>query len=293
MHKLFLALPAIVLFAAASLSAVGQPSPAPAKPGAEYIITVIPYYGPEKIWAKFSPFVDYLKRATGLPWELKLYHNHEAVLDGLCRGEVAFALLGPVPLGRALDRCNAGITVVALGRDGKPFYRSVIVTGDTAVRSLADLQGKRLALFKGSTAAHIIPLKMLRDSGIAEAGLEPVFYESQDRIMNALLARDASGAGVKETLYLKFKGEQLRALKTSGPLPGFAVAAAPGTRPAAVKRLADALTALDPRTNPRDRQLMQDWDDEIRNGFILPPAEFRGSVLNILSVYREIMHEDR
>jgi hypothetical protein len=59
------------------------------------------------------------------------------------------------------------------------------------------------------------------------------------------------------------------------------------------KGLAAALTALDPRGTAQDRQLMQEWDDEVKNGFILPPAGYRSSVLGILSVYREITHDVR
>ena len=258
-----------------------------------YTITVIPYYSPEKIWVKFSPFVEYLKRDTGLPWELKLYHNHESLLAGLCGGEVSFALLGPVPMGRAVERCNARIAAVALGKDGDPFYRSVILTSDPSVRSLERLRGKRFGLFRGSTAAHIFPLKMLEVAGVMANDIVPVFFESQERIMNALLEREVAGAGVKENLYLKFKEDRLRILKTSDKLPGFALAVSPAADATAAKALVGSLLPLNPRKSPKHRHLMQDWDDEIKNGFIPPPPDFGASVKNALSVYNEIIHEDR
>src|SRR5512137_2206836 len=101
---------AAAFLAVAALAAAERPASPPAKQASEYTLTIIPYYSPEKIWIKFSPLIEHLKRTTGLPWELKLYHNHEALLEGLCRGDVSFALLGPVPLGRAIDQCNVGIT---------------------------------------------------------------------------------------------------------------------------------------------------------------------------------------
>jgi ABC-type phosphate/phosphonate transport system substrate-binding protein len=263
------------------------------RPTSPYTITVIPYYSPEKIWTKFSPFVEYLRKATGQPWELKLYHNHAAVLDGLCGSEVGFALLGPVPMGRALDRCGAGIVAVALNKDGTPYYRSVLVTADPSVDTPAALRGKRFGLFKGSTAAHIVPLKMLRSAGLLETDIVPVWLESQDRIMNAVLSREVSGAGVKDTLYQRFQDGQLRALQTSDRLPMFAIAAAPNTGPAVRRQLEQALLRLDPRKNAVDGKLMQDWDDEIRQGFIAPPPDFRPSVLRLLSVYAEISHDAR
>jgi ABC-type phosphate/phosphonate transport system substrate-binding protein len=286
---------AVILGLIAHLPAGAAEKPAASQPKSvpDYTITVIPYYSPEKIWTKFSPFIEHLRKETGLPWELKLYPTHEALLDGLCKGDVSFALLGPVPLGRVIDRCNAGIAAVALGKDGTPFYRSVILTTDPAVQGLADLKGKKFGLFKGSTAAHIFPLKMLHDAGVADPEIVPAFYDSQDHIMNALLQHAISGAGVKDILYQKFKTEPLRVLKTSEPLPGFAFAVAPNLSEAVRRRFVDALIRLDPLKDPRDRRLTKDWDDEIKNGFILPQPTFRADVLNVMSVTREILHEDR
>jgi ABC-type phosphate/phosphonate transport system substrate-binding protein len=191
-----------------------------------------------------------------------------------------------------MDRCNAGIVAVAVGKDGKPFYRSVVLTADPSVRRLPDLKGKKFGLFKGSTASHILPLKMLHSAGLQDADIIPVYYDSQDHILNALLDRSIAGAGVKESLYQKFRNEALRVLRTSEPLPGFALATSPSARPAATKALQDAILRLDPLKQPQDRQLMQEWDDEIKNGFVRPPSAFRADVMNVLSVYREILHED-
>jgi len=284
----------VALLLPLTAAAAGTPgTPASGKKANEYAITVIPYYSPEKLWTRFAPFVDHLKKETGLPWELKLYHDHETLLNGLCSGEVSLALLGPVPLGRAMKRCGVDIVAVPVGKDGKPVYRSIIITSDPAVTTLGGLRQKRFALFKGSTAAHVVPLKMLRDAGLTEGDIVPVLLESQDHIINALLSRDVAAAGVKEALYRKFEGDPLRVLKTSDPLPNFAFAAAPGLNDRTRKRFADALLKLRPQTYPKDRELVQDWDDEIKNGFIIPPADFRAAVLNMLAAYEEIMHADK
>lgn len=283
--------PALVVCAVLSVPAAAG-IPLPKEP--EYTVTVIPYYAPEKIWARFAPFVEYLKEATGLPWELKLYHNHASLLDGLCGRDVSFALLDPVPLGRVIDRCDAGIVAVARGRDGAPFYHSVVLTSDPQVLSLEGLKGgKRFGFFKGSTAAHIFPFKMLRDSGVVPADVEPVFYVSQDRIVNALLKKEISAAGVKDALYRKFENEPLRVLATSEPLPGFAFASAPGVSEKTRHAFSEALLALEPDGNARDRKRMAGWDDEIKRGFIAVPAGYRASVLNVFSVYQEIAGADR
>lgn len=286
----------ITVLLAAALASPALPADAPTKHAGtpnEYTITVIPYYSPEKLWARFAPFVDYLKQTTGQPWELKLYHNHEAVLTALCGGDVSLALLGPVPLGRVMESCNAGIVAVALGKDGKPFYHSVLLTADPAVTSLAALRGKRFGLFKGSTAAHIFPLKMLSQAGIGEKDIQEVFYESQDHLLEALMSREISGAGVKESLYRKFAKEQLRVLKTSELLPGFAVAAGPKVAEAVKKRFAKAVTSLRPLADKDDQARTNNWDDEIKFGLIPPPEGFQASIQRVRTVTSEFLHADR
>ena len=262
-------------------------------PQARYTVAIIPFYSPEKIWLLYAPLIDYLKKTTKQPWELKLYPNHDSLIEDLCSGQIAVALLGPVPLGRANRKCGAEPLIVALGRDGKPTYRSVIVTSDATVTALGGVRGKKFGFFKGSTAAHIVPAKLLKDAGLGGEAVQPVFFESQDRIMTALLTGEISAAGVKETLYRKFEREPLRVLTISGPLPNFAFSALPSLSSRLRDAFAQALLQLKPHANTRDADMMKGWDDEIRNGFMLPAQDFLPSVLNVLGTYREIMHEDQ
>jgi ABC-type phosphate/phosphonate transport system substrate-binding protein len=257
-----------------------------------YTITIIPYYSPEKLWAKFSPLVDYLRKTTGKPWELKLYPNHDSTVDAVCSGEVSLALLGPVPLARSIEKCGAQTLAVAIGTDGTLFYHSVIVTTDPSISTLTQLRGKQIGLFKGSTAAHILPLKMLSAAGLKKGDVRPVFFEGQDRIMNALLTGEVPAAGMKDVLYKRFPDARLRVLKTSEPLPNFAVASTPKISSQTKELFLKALLRLRPQKNEADRKMMQEWDDEIKNGFISPPASYVPSVMGLFSVYREIMSEN-
>jgi phosphonate transport system substrate-binding protein len=265
----------------------------PAAAPATRKLAVIPFYTPERMWQLYAPVVDYIRRETGEPWELKLYPNHEATLEGVCRGEADVALLGPVPLGRANRRCGILPFLVPLGKEGRPTYHSMLLSSDPAVTAVAGLRGKKVGLFKGSTAAHIIPLKMLSDAGLGPGTFEPVFYESQDRIMTALLSHEVAGAGVKEALYHRFASEPVRLLMTSEELPNFAFAALPSHPPAQRKRLVAALLKLQPRDNAADAAFVKGWDDEIKNGFVVPGPDFLPAVLQVHDVYETVMHESR
>ncbi len=258
-----------------------------------YTIAVIPFYSPEKIWLLYTPFIQHLRTATGLPWELTLYPDHNSLIEDLCSDKIGIALLGPVPLGRANQKCGIKPFLAALSRDGKPSYHSIIITGDPTVTTLGKVRGKKVGFFKGSTAAHIVPMKMLKDTGLAAEAFQPVYFESQDRIMTALLTNEVSAAGVKETLYRKFKNEPLRVLMTSDALPNFSFCASPVLPTANRERFVTELIKLKPLSNEKDAELTKAWDDEIKNGFILPTEEFLASVLKLNIVYQEIMHEVR
>lgn len=285
----------LFLFTLATLSYIVPSATAGDKPGTNpvrYTFAVIPFYTPEKIWALYSPFIDYLNKSTGDPWELKLYHNHDELIDAICNGKVSAALLGPVPLGRANRKCGVKPVLAALGNDGKPSYHAVILTNTPSVKKIKDLKGKKIGFFKGSTAAHIIPAKMLKDSGVGMPTIQPIFLESQDRIMSALLSGEIAAAGVKETLAKRFNKGTLDILAVSGPLPNFAVCATPTLPSSTQQHLLSALTRLKPLSNSKDAETMKAWDDEIKNGFTMPNNNFLPSVMKLFELFKEIQNEN-
>lgn len=257
-----------------------------------YTFAVIPFYSPEKIWALYTPFIDYLNKNTGQSWELKLYHNHNELIDELCNGRVSAALMGPVPLGRANNKCGATPLLAALGDDGTPSYHSVILTNTTSVTTLRKLKGKKIGFFKGSTAAHIVPAKILKDSGISMSAIQPIFLESQDRIMSALLSGEVAAAGVKETLAKRFSQQKLRVLAISAPLPNFALCASPSLPAAVRQQMISALTRLKPLADKKDAEAMKGWDDEINNGFMVPGKNFLPSVMKVFEIFKELQNEN-
>ena len=256
-------------------------------------LAVIPFYSPEKMWQLYTPFIEYLRCETGEPWELKLYPNHDALIAGVCAGDVDVTLLGPVPLGRVNRACGALPFVVARGKDGKPSYHSMLLSTDPSVTTVAGLRGKKIGFFRGSTAAHIIPMKMLRDAGLGPDSFEPVFFESQDRIMTALLSREVAGAGVKEALYRRFEKEPVRLLQASEPLPNFAFAALPSQPAALRERLIAALLKVPPLEGAANAAVVKGWDDEMKNGFMTTAPDFLPAVLKVHDIYETVMHESR
>lgn len=250
-------------------------------------IGILPFYQSDKIWLFYKPFIEYLNKTTDMSWELKLYHNYDAIIDGICSNEISIAYLGPIPFGLAYEKCKAKPLLVVLGNDERPFYRSVIFTSDPKIRSIKDLKGKKVALGdKKSTAAYIVPLQMLEDEGINLDMIEPLLFNTHDRVIKAVLNNEASGGAVKESAFENFRSLNLKKIKESMPLPHFAFCAYPGIDPVIEKSFIKALT-LKPLKNKTDMEITKDWDPELRHGFTLPPQNYIQEVERLLRLYKK------
>jgi len=247
-------------------------------------IGILPYYAPDKIWHFYEPFIDYLNKTTGIPWELKLYHNYDAIIDGICSSEVSIAYLGPNPFGLAYKKCKTKPLLVILGDDGKPFYRSIIFTNNHKIDSLKELKGKSFAFGdRDSTSSNIVPRKMLEDEGITMNMIKPVFLKSHEKIINAVAKNEAVAGATKVSVFEKFKGLKFKALKVSEPLPHHSFCATSNINPDIEKKFVNALLKLKPMHDSSDKNIVKNWDPELRYGFTLPPKDY---IQNILKLHR-------
>jgi ABC-type phosphate/phosphonate transport system substrate-binding protein len=112
-------------------------------------------------------------------------------------------------------------------------------------------------------------------------------------MMTALLDGSIAGAGFKEALFRRFEKDGLHLLRTSDPVPNFAFAALPSQPPAFRERLVAALMKLHPRENAADAATVKAWDDEVKNGFMLPGPDFLPAVRRLHQLSRALAHEDR
>lgn len=275
----------LLIFLATSAVAAPDATPAQNPRKAAFTFAVIPFYSPDKIWNLYTPFVDYLKKVTGHPWELKLYNDHAKFIEDLCNGSISLALTGPVPLGRANSSCGVKPLLVALGGDGTPYYHSMLLTTSPSVTSLKELKGKIVAYFEGSTAAHIVPFRMLKEAGVEIETVKTIAMGSQDNIMSALLAGDVDAAGVKESLYRKISSPAVRLLATSPPLPGHSLCAGLSLPAPVANTIIDSLLKLKPQADKRHSEVVSMWDDEIINGFAVPDVKFMPAVRNLKKMY--------
>ncbi len=99
------------------------------------------------------------------------------LLEGLNVGSIDFGTVGEAPPIFA-QAAGANIVYVA-NQPPSPISEAIVVSKDSALKSLADLKGKKVALNKGSNV-HYLLVKALETAGIKYSEIQPVFLPPAD-----------------------------------------------------------------------------------------------------------------
>jgi phosphonate transport system substrate-binding protein len=249
-------------------------------------IGILPYYGSTRILNYYKPFIKYLNSKTAIRWELRLFANYEEVIKALCNDEIAIAYLGPVPFGIAHEKCKAEPLIIVLGEDERPFYKSVIFTSNPDIKSIKDLKGKSIAFGnKKSTGSYVIPRKILEENGISMKDIKPLFLKDHEKIIKAVLNNEAVAGATKESNFKIHGLFNLQIIEYSTPIPNH-VFCYKKINPKVERAFKKALLKLKPLKNKSDKNIVKNWDPELRYGFSIPPENYKKEVLELLNIYR-------
>lgn len=99
------------------------------------------------------------------------------LLEGLNVGAIDFGYVGEAP---PIFAQAAGANFVYVGyEEASPSAEAIVVPKGSAIHSVADLKGKRIALNKGSNV-HFLLVKLLEKHGLSYADVQPVFLPPAD-----------------------------------------------------------------------------------------------------------------
>ena len=99
------------------------------------------------------------------------------LLEGLNVGAIDVGFVGEAP---PIFAQAAGAKFVYVGNDpAAPLAEAVVVPKDSALRTVADLKGKRIALNKGSNV-HYLLVRLLEKNGLKYSDVTPVFLPPAD-----------------------------------------------------------------------------------------------------------------
>jgi sulfonate transport system substrate-binding protein len=128
------------------------------------------------------------------------------LLEGLNVGSIDFGTVGEAP---PIFAQAAGASLVYVGNEPpSPGSEAIVVPRTSALRTLADLKGKKIALNKGSNV-HYLLVKALEKAGIAYGEIQPVYLPPADA--RAAFERGAVDAWVIWDPFLAAAEKQLGA----------------------------------------------------------------------------------
>jgi phosphonate transport system substrate-binding protein len=129
-------------------------------------ITAIPDESPTELARKAAPLVKYLEQRLGVKAEYTPVTDYAAAVEALANQQVDLAWFGGFTFVQALQR-SGGKVIPLVQREEDEKFRSVFITTEDAIKSLADLKGRTLTFgSQSSTSGHLMPRSFLLGAGI-------------------------------------------------------------------------------------------------------------------------------
>lgn len=120
-------------------------------------VTAIPDESPTELARKAAPLVKYLEQKLGVKVEFIPVTDYAAAVEALVNKKVDLAWFGGFTFVQANKR-SGGKVIPIVQREEDAQFKSVFITADPSIKSLADLKGKDFSFGSASsTSGHLMP----------------------------------------------------------------------------------------------------------------------------------------
>ena len=173
-------------------------------------VTAIPDESPTELARKAAPLVKYLERKLGVKVEFTPVTDYAASVEALANKQVELAWFGGFTFVQASQR-SGGKVIPLVQREEDEKFRSVFVTTDPAIKSLADLKGRNLSFgSQSSTSGHLMPRSFLLAAGIdPDKDLKRVaFSGAHDATVAAVASGKVDAGALNISVWEKFVADK-------------------------------------------------------------------------------------
>lgn len=199
----------------------------------------------------WNPILDWVAKKSGVPLVLKIARSASETTDMAVRGELAFVFSNHL---FAPERDKLGFKVLAR-QEGEGIRGQVVVRADSPAKSLADLDGQRVAFDNPyAFTGYFVPYDALLQAGVK---VTPVFAGTQDSAASLLKAGLVAAAGVNHQVmadYARREGFAYRVLWQSEPYYDLAVMAHPAVPAKDCEAVRAAFVAM--KDDPQGRKVL-------------------------------------
>ena len=244
-------------------------------------VTAIPDESPTELARKAGPLIKYLEAQLGVKVEYTPVTDYAAAVETLINGKVDLAWFGGFTFVQAQAR-SGGQVIPLVQREEDARFRSVFITTDPAIHTLADLKGHDLSFgAASSTSGHLMPRSFLLQAGIdPDRDLKRVaFSGAHDATIAAVSAGKVQAGALNISVWEKFVADgkvdtqRVRVFYTTPPYYDYNWSVSTRMPAAQRERLRQAFLALS-RDNPQGRDIL---DLQRATRFVpTEPGNYRG-----------------
>ena len=226
-------------------------------------LTAIPDESPTELARKAAPLVKYLEGTLGMKVEYTPVTDYAAAVEALVNKKVDMAWFGGFTFVQANVR-SGGKIVPLVQREEDEKFRSVFISSDPAVKSLADLKGKDVSFgSQSSTSGHLMPRSFLLQANInPEKDFGRVAYSgAHDATIAAVASGKVQGGALNISVWEKFVADKkvdtdkVRVVYTTPPYYDYNWSVHADMPAAQREKLAAALLKLD-RATPQGKEVL-------------------------------------
>ncbi len=177
---------------------------------AVFKITAIPDEAPTELARKAAPLVKHLEKKLGVKVEFIPVTDYAAAVEALVNKQVDMAWFGGFTFVQAHVR-SGGKVIPLVQRVEDEKFRSVFITTDPSVKTLADLKGKDVSFgSQSSTSGHLMPRHFLLQAGVdPDKDFRRVAYSgAHDATIAAVASGRVAAGALNISVWEKFVAEK-------------------------------------------------------------------------------------
>jgi phosphonate transport system substrate-binding protein len=219
------------------------------------VITTLPFDDPAEQTAVFAILAAQLADALGRPVVFSPSNSYDDALDRLHEGKADVGFLGAVAYLAARRHGDIRAVLRTIRKQQATYYGVIFVRRGSAITTLAQLRGKKVAFVdKSSGAGYLFPRLLLRQKGVnPDKDIQVVFAGGHHKVVR-LVAEGGVDAGAcfegaEHTLQ---DPEAVTAIARTEPVPGDPVVVRTGLGAPLIKALRTSMIELasDPAAQP-------------------------------------------
>jgi len=173
-------------------------------------ITAIPDESPTELARKAGPLVKYLEQKLGMKVEFTPVSDYAAAVETLVNKQVDMAWFGGFTFVQANVR-SGGKAEPLVQRAEDEKFKSVFITSNAGIHSLADLKGKTLSFGSASsTSGHLMPRNFMLEAKVdPDKDLKRVaFSGAHDATIAAVAAGKVDAGALNISVWEKFVADK-------------------------------------------------------------------------------------